>query len=101
MFYVEIRQPVRSGMIGPAQPERLQPLAHRRVGMGGLWLDPGADDIADQAVHRHRDPRVVPRIPPGPSRRRGCARQDRGVQAVKVVSKIFRTFGHATTAPWV
>ena len=79
---VEIRQPVRGGVIGPAQPERLQPLAHRPVGMGGLRLDPGADDIADQAVHRRRDPRVVPRIPPGPPRRRGRARQDRRVQPI-------------------
>src|SRR6056297_2683756 len=50
--------------------------------MGGLRLDPGADDIADEAVHRRRDPRVVPRIPPGPPRRRGRARQDRRVQSV-------------------
>ena len=79
---VEIRQTIRGGVIGPAQPERLQPLAHRPVGMGGLRLDPGADDIADQAVHRRRDPRVVPRIPPGPPRRRGRAREHRRVQPV-------------------
>jgi hypothetical protein len=79
---VEIREPVRGGMISPAQPEPLQPLAHGPVGMGGLRLDPGADDIADQAVHGRRDPRVVPRIPPGPPRRRGRARQDCCVQPV-------------------
>ena len=79
---VEIREPVRGGAIRPAQPERLQQFAHRPVGMGGLRLDPGADDIADQAVDRRCDPRVVPRIPPGPPRRRGRAREDGRVQPV-------------------
>ncbi|GGM00458.1 hypothetical protein GCM10011534_22870 [Pseudooceanicola nanhaiensis] len=79
---VEIGQPIRGGVIRPTQPERLQPFAHRAVGMGGLRLDPGANDIADQAVDRRRDPRVVPRIPPGPPRRRGRARQDRRVQPI-------------------
>jgi hypothetical protein len=79
---VEIGQPIRGGVIRPAQPERLEAPADRPVGMGGLRLDPGADDIADQAVHRRRNPRVVPRIAPGPPRRRGRARQDRRVQPV-------------------
>ena len=69
-------------MIGPAQPERLQLFAHRAVRMSGLWLDLRPDDIADQAVNRRRDPRIVPRIPPGPARRRGGTRQDRRVQPV-------------------
>lgn len=69
-------------MVCPAQPEHLQPFAHRPVGMCGLRLDPGADDIANQTVHRRRDPRVVPRIPPGTPRRRDRARKDRGVQPI-------------------
>jgi len=79
---VEIRQPIRRGVIGPAHPERLQPFAHRAVGMGQLRFDPGADDIADEAVHRRRDSRIVPRVPPGPPRRCGRAREDRRVQPV-------------------
>ena len=79
---VEIRKPVGGGVISPAQPQRLQPFAHSSVGMGGLRLDPGANDIAHQAVHRRSDPWVVPRIPPGPPRSSGRARQDRRVQAV-------------------
>ena len=64
-------QPVEVGKLDPgrrdrpAQPERLEPLAHPPVEMSGLRLDPGADDIADQAVHRRPRPiGVVPRIPP-------------------------------------
>lgn len=72
----------RISMVRPAQPERLKSLAHRTVWMGGLRFDPGADDIADQAVHRRRNPRVVARIPPGPPRRRRRASQDRRVQPI-------------------
>ncbi|SLN77995.1 hypothetical protein ROA7023_04641 [Roseisalinus antarcticus] len=79
---VEIGKPARIRMIGPAQPEHLQPFAHCPVRMGGLRLDPRADDIAHQAVHCSRDPRVVPCIPPGTSRRRARAREDRRVQPI-------------------
>ena len=44
--------------------KRCTSVPHRAVGMGGLRLNPRADDIADEAVHRRRDPRAVPRIPP-------------------------------------
>ena len=50
--------------------------------MGGLWLDAGTDYIADQAVHRGRNPGVVAGVPFGPVRRRSRARQNRRVQAV-------------------
>ncbi len=79
---IEIRQPARIDKVSPTQPQHLQPLAHRPVGMGRLRLDPRADDIAHQTVHRRRDPWVVPRIPPGPPRRRGRAREDRRVQPI-------------------
>lgn len=69
-------------MIGPAQPQHLKPFAHRAVGMGGLRFDPRADDIADQAVHCCRDPRVVARIPSRPPRRRRRACKDRRVQPI-------------------
>lgn len=64
---VEISKPTGIGMIRPAQPQDLQPFANRQVGMGGLRFDLRADDIADQTVHLRSDPRVVSRIPPGPS----------------------------------
>lgn len=69
-------------MIGPTKPQNLQPLAHRPVGMRGLRFDARADDIAEEAIHRRRDPRVVARIPPSPSRRRGRPRKDRRVQPI-------------------
>ncbi len=79
---IEIRQPARIGMIGPAQPQHLQPFAHGPVRMSGLRLDPRADDIAHQTVHSRRDPWVVPRIPSGPPCRRGRAREDGRVQSI-------------------
>jgi hypothetical protein len=50
--------------------------------MRRLRLDAGADDVADQAVDRRRDPGIVAGIPAGPPRRRGRACKDRGVQAI-------------------
>ena len=69
-------------MIGPAQPQYLKPFAHRSVGMCGLRLDPGTDDIADKAVNCCRHPRVVASISPGPPHRRRRGREDRCVQLI-------------------
>ena len=45
---VEVRDAGRIGVIGPAQPERLQALAHGAVGVNRLRLDPGADQTIDR-----------------------------------------------------
>ena len=76
----EFREPVQGGVIGPAPPERLKPFTHRAVGTERLRLVSSTDNIADEAVYRRHDPRVVPCIPPGPPRHHGRAHRDRRAQ---------------------
>jgi len=55
---VEVGQPGGVRLVGPAQPEFLEPPFHRRVEMPGLRLDAGAHAVADEALDRVAGPGV-------------------------------------------
>jgi hypothetical protein len=79
---VEVGEARGVGAVGPAVPERVQPIAHGGIGMHRARLDAGADRVRNEALDGGRDPRVVARVPAGAPRGHGRAGEDRGVQCL-------------------
>jgi len=79
---VEIRQSSGVRLVGPAQPEFLEPPFHRRVEMPGLRLDAGAHAVADKALNRVAGPGVPANHIAGAGTQRIAPAADKGVDLI-------------------